>query len=501
MKQKLILAVMTLLLMATGLRAQTTAKTAYVVYDNETLYFLSDDNDNLSTITIDGKEITLTTTGSNINCWKGTDVTNRGNNYPGWISKYKSEIKTVKVYESFKDVNIKNCYCWFIECSNLKELDLSNFNTSSMTNMGYMFKGCSSLESITFGENFSTAKVNGLMSGMFSGCSSLKELDLSSFDTSNVVDMSDMFSGCTKLKTLNLSNFKTDNEYIYDDMFAGSNSEINIIADNATFYVTQENRDILSPIKQNVIITTYNKMPDTPYGDKVDIYTCTHFVIDADKFKIPLSISHDFKADKLTVKRDFKKGNPYTVYFPFSLSATSEDYKLYEYTDESYDEGTGTVTLKEVTKNADSHKAYLLIPQKDINQIEMEYADIKKTPEASETEPATGLIGVYGKKSFTPEEAGEGIYYGWANGKFWRAGDGAKVDACRAYLKLPAKAASGASASLSVKFDGDGTTGIGTIKSDADGDTEAPAYNLQGQRVGADYKGLVIKNGRKVIVK
>lgn len=471
MKQKLLLAVMTLLLMVTGLRAQT----AYAVFDNGTLYFLSDENDNLSTITIEEKKITLTTTGSNINCWKGADVANRVvNNYPGWVSKYRSEIKNVKVYESFKDVNIKNCYCWFSDCSGLTELDLSNFNTSSVTNMGYMFSDCSNLKSITFGENFSIAKVK-VMSGMFSGCSSLTELDLSGFDTSDVTKMSDMFKDC--------------------------NSEINIIADNATFYVTQENRDILSPIKQNVIITTYNKMPDTPYGDKVDIYTCTHFVIDADKFKIPLSISHDFKADKLTVKRDFKKGNPYTVYFPFSLSATSEDYKLYEYTDESYDEGTGTVTLKEVTKNADSHKAYLLIPQKDINQIEMEYADIKKTPEASETEPATGLIGVYGKKSFTPEEAGEGIYYGWANGKFWRAGDGAKVDACRAYLKLPAKAASGASASLSVKFDGDGTTGIGTIKSDADGDTEAPAYNLQGQRVGADYKGLVIKNGRKVIVK
>ncbi|MFS6553974.1 hypothetical protein VPJ68_00405, partial [Parabacteroides distasonis] len=72
---------------------------------------------------------------------------------------------------------------------------------------------------------------------------------------------------------------------------------------------------------------------------------------------------------------------------------------------------------------------------------------------------------------------------------------------CRAYLKLPAKVAGRAPASLSVKFDGDGTTGISTIKSDADGDTEAPAYNLQGQRVGAGYKGLVIKNGRKVIVK
>lgn len=111
------------------------------------------------------------------------------------------------------------------------------------------------------------------------------------------------------------------------------------------------------------------------------------------------------------------------------------------------------------------------------------------------------FIGVYEKKTFTKDEADAGIYYGWADGKFKRAGEGAKVDACRAYLKLPAKVAGRAPASLSVKFDGDGTTGIGTAKSNADGGAEAPMYNLQGQRVGAGYKGLVIKNGRMVIVK
>lgn len=29
-------------------------------------------------------------------------------------------------------------------------------------------------------------------------------------------------------------------------------------------------------------------------------------------------------------------------------------------------------------------------------------------------------------------------------------------------------------------------------------DPAAPAYNLNGQRVGAGYKGIVIKNGKKV---
>ena len=42
-------------------------------------------------------------------------------------------------------------------------------------------------------------------------------------------------------------------------------------------------------------------------------------------------------------------------------------------------------------------------------------------------------------------------------------------------------------------------TGVGAIKADAD--VNAPAYNLKGQRVTEGYKGLVIKNGKKVINK
>ena len=41
------------------------------------------------------------------------------------------------------------------------------------------------------------------MSSMFEECSSLKELNISNFNTNNVTDMSDMFKECK----LNISNF------------------------------------------------------------------------------------------------------------------------------------------------------------------------------------------------------------------------------------------------------------------------------------------------------
>ena len=49
------------------------------------------------------------------------------------------------------------------------------------------------------------------MGSMFSGCEALTSLDLSNFDTSHVSDMSYMFSGCDALTTLNISHFDTSN--------------------------------------------------------------------------------------------------------------------------------------------------------------------------------------------------------------------------------------------------------------------------------------------------
>ena len=56
---------------------------------------------------------------------------------------------------------------------------------------------------------------------MFNGCSSLEELNLSYFNTDNVINMGWMFYGCSSLKELNLPNFKTNNVTNMEYMFSG----------------------------------------------------------------------------------------------------------------------------------------------------------------------------------------------------------------------------------------------------------------------------------------
>ena len=54
---------------------------------------------------------------------------------------------------------------------------------------------------------------------MFGHCSGLTSLNLSNFDTSNIVDMSLMFVGCSKLTSLDLSSFNTSNVIKMTQMF------------------------------------------------------------------------------------------------------------------------------------------------------------------------------------------------------------------------------------------------------------------------------------------
>ena len=102
---------------------------------------------------------------------------------------------------------VQNMGGMFYGCSSLTFLNLSNFDTSQVTTMNSIFYGCSSLNSIDL-SSFNTSKANDIR-GMFYNCSSLKSLDISHFDTSSVVVLFHMFRYCSSLVSLNLSNFVT----------------------------------------------------------------------------------------------------------------------------------------------------------------------------------------------------------------------------------------------------------------------------------------------------
>ena len=105
------------------------------------------------------------------------------------------------------------------EYSRLSYLNLSNLNTSNVTDMRQMFSGCTALSSLDIG-SWDTRKVTD-MREMFNDCSSLYGLNIPNFKTSNVTDMALMFSNCENLMWLSIDGFDTQNVTDMSAMFAG----------------------------------------------------------------------------------------------------------------------------------------------------------------------------------------------------------------------------------------------------------------------------------------
>lgn len=339
------------------------------------------------------------------------------------------------------------------------------------------------------------------MMNMFYGCNALESLNLSSFNTSKVTNMMNMFYGCKNLRNLTLGSFDMISVTSMYNMFYNCN---NITIDgNALVFVTSDDQKNIWNGITGVRLMVKKDGADKYEGDgNVDITLNNNE-------DTPVIVPHEFTANSVTFTRTFTKGKPHTVCLPFAVNATEYGtfYKL-----SSYDKDNRRVKFTKVEGATEANKPYLFIPDKDkadVTEIKVTGGvDISSTISETYTSNAsndsyTCFCGVYMKKTFTEQDLGGWCdFYGWtSDGDFKKAGAGASVGPCRAYIMLEKETTGGsAPARLSVEFDDGETTGIDTIGT-ANGGADAPMYNLQGQRVGSGYKGVVIKNGKKMIVR
>ena len=142
-----------------------------------------------------------------------------------WFSEC-NKITEIKNISNLDTSNVTDMSWMFDECSSLVSLDVSSFDTSNVINMDGMFAWCDSLTNLDVSK-FDTKNVTD-MSSMFYDCKSLTNLDVSKFDTSNVTDMSWMFMCCSKLKNLDISNFNTSNVIDMNCMFNSCSSLTNL---------------------------------------------------------------------------------------------------------------------------------------------------------------------------------------------------------------------------------------------------------------------------------
>ena len=141
----------------------------------------------------------------------------------------------------FDTSNVTNMRYLFEECRGLTKINLSSFNTSNVTNMSHIFSDCRSLVSLDL-NNFDTSNVTE-MDYIFNDCRSLVNLNISNFNTSKAVDMSFMFRYCEKLTELDLSHFDTSNVTEMSSMFYNCSSLAKL---NLSNFITNNTRFMIS---------------------------------------------------------------------------------------------------------------------------------------------------------------------------------------------------------------------------------------------------------------
>lgn len=200
------------------------------------------------------------------------------------------------------------------------------------------------------------------------------------------------------------------------------------------------------------------------------------------------------KVADVTLKRTFVANKWNTLVLPFAVSAEDvkakfgNDAKVVEYSNAE----DVNINFTTSTNGIKANVPVLIMPAavnventNTFNGVSIVVAD----PKADGT--SYSFVG-----SYKPYDLVNDDYMLYAD-KWWKTetGDTYKIKAFRAYIKANTPAAA---KQLNLVIDGQ-TTGLklNTVNGNIEGET----YNIVGQRVANSYKGLVIKNGKKIIKK
>lgn len=205
------------------------------------------------------------------------------------------------------------------------------------------------------------------------------------------------------------------------------------------------------------------------------------------------------KDSKVSYDRNFTNGQACTICLPFALTEEELANVGKAYTLSAVSDSKATFTPVQEIK---AYTPYLLIPSAD-GKLLKNIAAAKNI--AAPTDAKTSVSGSYSfvgtlqAKESVKQEGMEIYGFSAKDGKFVHASDKASIDAFRAYIAVPTPALSTA-ASRSIDIDFGGTTGINEIQN-AQSSSAAATYDFAGKRVGKNYKGVVIRNGKKMIQK
>ena len=431
-------------------------------------------------------------------------------------------LETISGLKYLNTANVTDMGYMFSGCSALTSLDLTNFNTSKVESMHDMFEDCSALESLNL-TNFNTENVTD-MYGMFYQCEKLSSLDLSKFNTEKVTDMSWMFS-YLKLSSLDLSNFNTEKVNEMSRMFEVCSALTTIYASDKfiinkynngykMFYGCKLLKGALPKYDENLTSSDYanyvngyftklvGKNGEEKIGAVGDILTADNLTLDDNKDFV---VYEPFTAKAASYSREMKTGTTWaTLCLPFEVSLENKDFRAFKLL--SADEGTNTVELKEIETSIAAGTPVIIKMNEGATELNLSEANkaIAKKVNTSETENGSyQLQGIYTKKVFD-KDADNNCYIVKGDklmnpAKLLENTNNKTVGSkpFRAYMVDNSTATAAGAKMFSIAIGG-GTTAIDSLNTIAD--DNATYYDLQGNRLNAPQKGInIVKRGSKTM--
>ena len=479
---------------------------------------------------------------------------NSGEKLPKW-NTHNSKISKVVFEASFANARPTTCYAWFKNFTFLNQIEgIENLNTANVTNMSYMFKGCSNLAVLDV-THFNTAKVT-IMSHMFKGCSNLAVLDVTHFNTAEVTDMSYMFYDCSNLAELDVTHFNTAKVTIMNGMFSGCSNltELDLTHFNTanvtnmyvmfsgcksltTIYVSDEfvitnitNKSYslfsgctklkgaidFDASKTNYKFANYKtgyftklvgKNGDEKIGATGEPLATDNLVLDDNKDFVAYE---PFAAKAASYSRTINAGTTWgTLCLPFEVSLADKNFRAFKLL--SADEGTGTVELEEIEGSIEAGTPVIIKMKDGATELKFTEADkeIAKDVQTAETADANyKLQGIYTKKEFSKDT--DNNCYIVKGSKLMNPAkllDKTTTESVgskpfRAYMVDNSSAPAAGARMFSISVGGS-TTAIEQLETTAD--SKAEYYDLQGRRLQDLQKGInIVKRGgktMKVIIK
>ena len=415
-----------------------------------------------------------------------------------------TSLETISGLEYLNTANVTDMGNMFLNCNNLKSLDLTKFNTEKVTDMNAMFQNCRTLKSLDL-TKLNTEQVTN-MNSMFLACRALESLDLTKLNTAKVTDMSFMFDQCYDLTTIYASdNFKTEKVEKSDLMFMQCFKLKGFIE-----YSKDKTDHQYANYKTGYFTKLVVKNGDERYGitGETTQFTVDNLALDDDKDFVAYE---PFTATTATYNRDIKAGTTWaTLCLPFEVSLDGKNFRAFKLL--SADDAKETVELEEIETSIEAGTPVIIKMKDGETKLKFSVANKAIAKDVQTSETADGnyqLHGLYTQKVFS-KNADNNCYIVKGDklmnpAKLLANTNVNKVASkpFRAYMVDNSTTPAAGAKMFSIGFDNDGTTAIDSLNTIAD--DKAEYYDLQGKRLNEPQKGINIvkRNGKtmKVIIK